>query len=223
MRSSSRLPLRARALMFDMDGTMVLSQPVIRNAWKNFAQRNGLDFDAVFDASHGRQMRDIVTQFLPEPDRIEEEMERILYDEMTGEGVSAVPGIHAMLATIPRDRWAVVTSATRDLAINRMRKAGITPPPILIAAEDVTRGKPDPEGYLAAAAKLNVTPSDIIIFEDAPAGLEAARRSGATVVHLDTMPPLKVDHVGLSVPDYRGLQSSVRDGLIEIGRSSATA
>jgi sugar-phosphatase len=98
------------------------------------------------------------------------------------EGLRAIPGAAVALSSLREDRVAVVTSATRRLATARLAAAGIEPPAVMVTAEEVTRGKPDPEGYLAAARRLGVDPAEALVVEDAPPGIEAGRAAGAAVV-----------------------------------------
>ncbi len=177
----------ASGVLFDMDGTLVDSTAVVEAAWTGFGQRHGLDPQTILAFSHGRQTIDTVRHFLPDLD--EAEQHRIV-DEMIAaevdnvDGILEVPGAAAFVsrlvdAGVP---VALVTSAPRDLAVNRMRAAGVHVPEALVASEDVDHGKPHPDGYLRGAALLGVDPAECAAFEDAPAGLEAAIASGATTV-----------------------------------------
>ena len=177
----------ASGVLFDMDGTLVDSTAVVEAAWAGFGQRHDIDPRTILAFSHGRQTIDTVRHFLPDLD--EAEQHRIV-DEMIAaevdnvDGILEVPGAAAFVsrlvdAGVP---VALVTSAPRDLAVNRMRAAGVHVPEALVASEDVDHGKPHPDGYLRGAALLGVDPAECVAFEDAPAGLEAAIASGATTV-----------------------------------------
>lgn len=177
----------ASALLFDMDGTLVNSTVVVERTWKRFAERHNLDCEKILAMSHGRRTAETVALFAPPGIDLEEETARIVAEEVADtDGIIAVPGAIDLLSSLPRERWAVVTSANRELAERRMTAAGLPLPGIMIAAEDVTAGKPAPDGFLAAARALGAAPSDCLAFEDAPAGLRAAHASGAMVLAVAT-------------------------------------
>lgn len=201
--------LVAAGVLFDMDGTLVDSTVVVEAMWGAFALAHGLDRDVLIPASHGRQTIDTIRDFLPELDPAEQER---LEQEFTAEevvrtdGIVEIPGAAALVrrlidASAPT---AVVTSATRELATARMLAAGVPVPEVMITPEDITRGKPDPEGYLHAAARLGVPIQECVVFEDAPAGLSAAVASGGRVVVVGGHESEAT--VGLArVPDFTGV------------------
>lgn len=174
---------RAAAVLFDMDGTLVDSTAVVETIWGEFARRFDLDVDELLAFSHGRQSLDTVRHFLPsdhDPVAVtheQESRELVLLD-----GITEVPGAARLLESLLGAPVAVVTSAPRELALARMEAAGLHVPAVLVAAEDVQRGKPAPEGYLRAAGLLGVDPADCTVFEDAPAGIESGVASGAHTV-----------------------------------------
>jgi sugar-phosphatase len=96
--------------------------------------------------------------------------------------VVALPGARALLDALPADRWALVTACDRRLAEARLRAAGLPLPAVMVTPADVARGKPDPEGHLAAAAALGAEPARCVVLEDAPSGVEAAQAAGMAVV-----------------------------------------
>jgi sugar-phosphatase len=175
--------LRAAAVLFDMDGTLVDSTAMVEAVWTEFAHANGVEPSLVIDFAHGRPSRDTIASFAADPDRTDEWLEWI----HTAEGerfteVTAIPGALDAVLAMPSGRWAVVTSALHAPAAERLAQNGFPVPPVLIGADDVTRGKPHPEGYIAAAKALGLEPHDCIVFEDTEAGIEAARRAGAAAV-----------------------------------------
>ena len=171
------------ALLFDMDGTLINSIAAAERVWAAWAERYGLDVATFLPTIHGvRGVETIARLGLPGVDPVAE-AQAILAGELADlEGVVAIEGAAAFLAGLPEDRWAIVTSAPRVLALRRLAAAGLPAPAVLVAAEDVTRGKPAPDGFLLAAARLGQRIEDCLVFEDAPAGIQAAEAAGAAVV-----------------------------------------
>lgn len=175
--------LNARGFLFDMDGTLVDSAPVVENIWINFCAHNGLNAKEVIAYAHGRQVLDTLSHFIGAGEAAVKAAEAIEQIEIrTSEGVTAITGAAEFLARLPAGRVALVTSAGRELAESRMRAAGIPLPAVTVCAEDVVNGKPDPECYLKAASMLGVSISECLVFEDAAAGIRAGLASGARVI-----------------------------------------
>ncbi|NTV39923.1 MAG: HAD-IA family hydrolase [Demequinaceae bacterium] len=176
-------PLVVDAILFDMDGTLVDSNSVVDEMWGRFAVTLGLDPQAVRTFAHGTPSTATLRRFLPTHESFDDWFAKIAVWESENFGhVGAVAGAVELVASLPADRWAVVTSALRDAARIRLEGVGFPAPLVLIGADDVTRGKPDPEGFLAAAEALGVDPGRCVVFEDSPAGLEAALAAGAQAV-----------------------------------------
>jgi sugar-phosphatase len=169
--------LSAKAVLVDMDGVLVDSTGLVEVHWAQWAARRGLDASDVLRFAHGSPSREVVARFVPAED--------VPMEAAWVEGLSlqpadevALPGAYALLTqrVLP---VAVVTSATRAVAILRLTRAGLPVPGVLVGADDVRYGKPDPEPYLRAARLLGVAASDCVGIEDTPAGLAAIRSSGA--------------------------------------------
>ena len=171
------------ALLFDLDGTIVNSIAAAERAWAAWAERHGLDVAAFLPTIHGVRGIDTITRLaLPGLDPAVE-AEAILQAEIEDvEGVEPIEGAAAFLASLPADRWAIVTSSPRRLALRRLAAAGLPVPAVLVTAEDVARGKPAPDCFLLAAERLGQRIEDCLVFEDAPAGIKAAEAAGAAVV-----------------------------------------
>ncbi len=171
-----------RAVLSDLDGVLVDSGAEIEGTWRRFAARHGLDAERVLAESHGRRSIDLIRLVAPHLDA-EAEAARVEQEEIeTARGLQALPGARELVESVPADRFAIVTSGTRPLAEARLRAAGIPVPEVLVTAEQVERGKPDPSGYLRAAALLGVEPAHSLVLEDAPAGVEAGLAAGMTVI-----------------------------------------
>ncbi|MFC9237757.1 HAD-IA family hydrolase [Streptomyces decoyicus] len=181
------MKITADALLFDNDGTLLSSLESVSRCWTRWAKEYGVteqEFARI--QLHGRPAAEIVADLLP-ADRVPEAVARIEHLEVedVAGGVVALPGTLALLESLPAERWAVVTSATARLAEARLGAAGIRTK-TLIAADDISRGKPDPEPFLLAAERLGVDPARCVVFEDAPAGLAAGRAAGMLTVALTT-------------------------------------
>ncbi|HVX47421.1 MAG TPA: HAD-IA family hydrolase [Mycobacteriales bacterium] len=183
------------ALLFDMDGTLVDSSGPIRRAWTRFIQRWNVDAAELASRAHGRRDTDIVALFLP-PEHRAEGVALVRNHELTDtDGIVPVAGAAQLLDSLAGRPWAVVTSATRDLATVRLRAAGLPTPDVLVTADDVASGKPDPQGYLTAAQRLAVPPPECLVVEDAPAGIAAGRAAGARTLAVETT------HRAAALPD----------------------
>ena len=177
---------RAQAILVDIDGTLVDSTAAVVASWTTWAARHGLDAGEILRVCHGRRTQDTVAMFLPagrvaSATRQVEELELAALD-----GVTALPGADALLRDLPGNRWAGVTSGTQRLMRARLAAAGLPAPAVLIAAEDVSEGKPDPEGYLAASAALGCDIVRCVVIEDSPAGIAAGQAAGARTVAVAT-------------------------------------
>ncbi|MGY3872092.1 HAD-IA family hydrolase [Aeromonas dhakensis] len=180
----SVLTLRARALLLDMDGTLVHSTGEVETVWRLWCRRHRLDPEPVLAMCHGVRSREVIRTLAPQLDLAQEVA---LLDDLeihhTGQA-EALAGARTLLASLPVERWAVVTSASQQVARHRLRSAGLPLPALLVGAEDVEHGKPDPEPYLLAAERLGLAAADCLVFEDAPAGISSALRAGCRVVQV---------------------------------------
>jgi sugar-phosphatase len=177
--------LTARALLLDMDGTLVNSDAAVERVWRRWADRHGLDGDEVLKVVHGRQGYASMALLLPGRPMEQNlaENARMLAEETADtEGVVEVPGAAAFLAALNGVPHALVTSADVPLSTARMKAAGLALPAVRITAESVGASKPDPEGFLKGAAELGVAPEDCVVFEDSGAGVAAGRAAGMRVV-----------------------------------------
>lgn len=178
--------LPCAAVLFDVDGTLVDSTPLVERAAREWAAEYGIDPDEFLSDAHGRRTLDRVADFLP-PDQVHDATARLDALEWTGtDGITALPGAVDLLANMNGLPHAFVTSMDKAQLKLRTTVAGVSLPPVVVTAEDVPDGKPDPSGYLQAARRLGVDPSACIVIEDAPAGIAAGRAAGATVLAVTT-------------------------------------
>jgi mannitol-1-/sugar-/sorbitol-6-phosphatase len=184
-------------ILSDLDGVLVDSAATIEAAWRRFAERHGLDAEHVLRESHGRRTIDVIRLVAPHLDA-GTEADRVEREEIdAARHVRALPGARELVDSVPSGRFAIVTSGSRGLALARLHAAGLPAPGVLVAAEDVEVGKPDPAGYLRAAALLGADPAHCLVLEDAPAGVAAGRAAGMTVVAVLTTnaePALRAAH-----------------------------
>ena len=174
--------LAGTVILFDCDGVLVDSDRAVIAAWSRWAREHGLDADDVLAVVHGRRSGDTVAALLPEAQRASALALIDRYEVEAASDVTAVNGARDLISSCPLDRWAVVTSGRRELALARIAAAGLPAPAVLVTADDVRRGKPHPEGYLAAAAQLAADPADAVVVEDSTDGIRAARAAGVGAV-----------------------------------------
>lgn len=212
------MTLHARALLFDNDGTLISSIESVNRCWSQWAVEYGITAERFARTElHGRPAADVAADLLP-ADAVPEAVARIVdmeVEDIPNGGVYLLPGTRDLLDALPAERWAVVTSATRRLAQARLDAVGVLPK-TLISADDITRGKPDPEPYLLAARTLGVDPADCVVFEDAPAGLQAGRAAGMTTVALATTHAAHDLTADLVVEDLSALSVRVTGEGVEI-------
>ncbi|MEV5812679.1 HAD-IA family hydrolase [Streptomyces mutabilis] len=185
MTATATTVLTARALLLDMDGTLVNSDAAVERVWRRWADRHGLNGDEVMKVVHGRQGYASMALLLPDRPMEQNHADnaRMLAEETADtEGVVAIPGAPEFLASLRGLPHALVTSADVPLSTARMAAAGLAQPDVRVTAESVGASKPDPEGFLKGAAELGVDPADCIAFEDSGAGIAAARAAGMRVV-----------------------------------------
>jgi sugar-phosphatase len=184
---------RCSAILFDLDGVLLDSTRAVTEQYTTWARENGLDPVEVMKAAHGVRTVEVIRRVAPQLDA-EAETKKIEDREAAATNVIAMPGAVELLNSIPRGRWCVVTSGTRFLATTRMRKFGIPVPELLVTAEDVRNGKPDPEPYRKGAELLKVDPVTCVVVEDAPAGIRSAHAAGMKVISLPTTYPVAELH-----------------------------
>jgi len=209
--------LTCQAVLLDLDGVLVDSTPAVARVWTSWALAHGIDPQRAIAHAHGRRSIETVRALAPELNAEEENLrvEQMEIDDK--EGVTALPGAARLLAILPQNRFAIVTSATRPLACARIGYAGLPLPEHLVTADDVTEGKPSPEPYLKGAALLGFAAQDCLVIEDAPAGITSARAAGMQVIAVPTTYPAE-DLTGATVivNSLQNLAIQIMDGLVRI-------
>jgi mannitol-1-/sugar-/sorbitol-6-phosphatase len=219
--ASSAFDKTYAAFLFDMDGTILNSTVAAERVWSKWAEAQGLDVAAFMPTMHGVRAVDTIRRLgLPGVDP-EAEAAKITEDEINDvDGVMALPGAAAFLASLPPEKWAIVTSSPLELAKRRLAAAGIPLPRTLVTAEDVEIGKPNPDCYLLGARKLGADASDCLVFEDAAAGILAgdAARADVMVITATHKHPVETTHT--TIPDYQNVASRLgQDGRLSIVRT----
>jgi sugar-phosphatase len=212
------MTIHAQALLFDNDGTLVSSLASVDRCWTRWAAEYGITAEEFARVElHGRPAAEIAADLLPAevvPEAVAR-IEDLEVEDVPNGGVHLLPGTRAFLDSLPAERWAVVTSATRRLAEARLDAVNILPK-TLVAADDITRGKPDPEPYLLAARTLGVDPAHCVVFEDAPAGLAAGRAAGMATVALTTTHQAHELHADLVIENLSALSALVTEQGVEV-------
>jgi sugar-phosphatase len=216
------ITIRCSALLFDLDGVLIDSTPAVARVWHRWAVEHGFDPETVVRLAHGRPSRITIRELLPNADidREDREVERREMEDL--DGVVLLPGARQLLNSLPPERWTIATSCTRALAGVRLRAAGLPIPKTMVTASDVKIGKPDPEPYLKAAAKLGFAASDCVVVEDAPSGVRAGKGAGAGVIALcTTMTRRELEDAGADwiVQDCADIAASNHGGSLQLSLS----
>ena len=200
-----------------MDGVLVNSKAVIERVLQRWADRHGLDREAMLRLPHGQKTSDTVRDVAPHLNLAEEVAWLDAEEERDLEGIVEVPGAARLVSALAPDEWALVTSAGRDLAAMRLAAARVPLPRTIVSGESVARGKPNPEGYLMGARLLGRTPAECIVLEDAPAGIAAGLAAGMRVIGVATT----YDRVRLAPLGCSAIVSTLAD--ISVVRRGASA
>jgi sugar-phosphatase len=197
---------RCRAVLLDMDGTLVDSTEAVIAQWGRWARRHGVAMEDVLAIVHGRPSLETMRALAPAVATPEEHARFIREEEEHEGGVKPIRGALRFVGQLPAGRWGVVTSAPGALARRRLAAAGFPPPPLLIAPEDVDRGKPDPLPYRMAAERLGVPAAECLVVEDAPAGLASARAAGMIAIGITTTYTRAQLGAEFAVPDFEAME-----------------
>jgi sugar-phosphatase len=173
-------------MLFDLDGVLVDSTPAVTRVWEKWAVAHGFDPEKTVREAHGRPSIETIRELLPDANHEAENRDVERQEIADLEGVIPLPGAVDLLTSLPLDRWAIVTSCTKDLAEVRIRAAGLPLPRTIVTSSDITNGKPHPEPYLKGATALGFPPAGCIVVEDVPAGIRSGKAAGARVIAVRT-------------------------------------
>lgn len=204
--------MRCKGFLFDLDGTLVNSLVVVERAWSNWAQAHDLAPRVVLDFIHGKQAITSLRHFLPQADEATLRQEFLALEKVEAEdtdGITAMPGAVALLNRLDAlgAPWAIVTSGSVPVAHARHAKAGLPRPKTFITAEQVSRGKPEPDPYLLGAKHLALPADSCLVVEDAGAGLRSGLAAGCQVLAVHAPADLpELAQVDWVLPGLTGLQ-----------------
>ena len=205
------------AILFDLDGVLVDSTKSVVVVWTAWSKKNGISPAKTLDVIHGRRTIEGLQILAPHLD-LESETKKIeAAITLKKEGTIAIPGAASLLSSLPKDRWCVVTSGLKEFARIRLKDANLPIPEILVSADDVTKGKPDPEPYLKGAQLMKVDLAKCIVIEDAPNGIRAGRAAGIRVIGVGTTYPVsELKEANAVAKTMEGISASSRQGQITI-------
>jgi mannitol-1-/sugar-/sorbitol-6-phosphatase len=211
-KTSSPVLIRCKGVLFDMDGILISSLGSVERSWTKWALMRGVDPEYACSVIHGRRAIESVAMLRPDLDS-ESELRVIEEIEIAdGEGLSVLPGVPRLLASLPAERWTVVTSATERLARERLAASGIPVPARMITADSVALGKPNPAPYLAGAALLGFSPEECVVIEDSESGAKAGRAAGCKVVATTFSHSVEaLDAAHYLVKDLTGVETATLD------------
>ena len=184
-----RRVLHCDAVLFDLDGVLADSIASVERHWRGWAAARGIDVERALQTVHGRRAIESIRLLAPHLDADAEVAALSAREAADASDVHRIPGAAELLAALPADRWGIVTSGTRAVAEARLRVVGVTPPATMVTADDVTHGKPHPQGYLLGARRLGVAASGCVVVEDAPIGIDAAHAAGMRALGVATTYP----------------------------------
>ena len=211
--------MNCKAIIFDLDGVLIDADLIYQRHWKSWADQHQASFEHILEVHHGSPARRTMEIVAPHLDAASESQRfnAQLEADMDMAGTIAYPGVEEALIQLPPDRWAIATSAPRKIAFARLEYLGLPVPEILVAPEDVNRGKPAPDPYLKAAEGIGFAALDCLVIEDAPAGIEGARAAGTLVLALATThEPEALQKADAICRRFVDLQFSVDDDGLQV-------
>ncbi|QIR26606.1 MULTISPECIES: sugar phosphatase [Kluyvera] len=219
--------MQCKGFLFDLDGTLVDSLPVVERSWQFWAESYGVDPQAVLDFIHGKQAITTLRHFMPDKSEAEIQAEFLRLEQIEAndlDGIRALPGAVALLQHLDAQsvQWAIVTSGSIPVAHARHRAAGLPTPAVFVTAEQVKRGKPQPDAYLLGAELLGLPPQACLVVEDALAGVQSGLAAGCHVAAVNVPPEtpelLEVDFVLSTLASLRVEKQA--DGWVNVSQNA---
>lgn len=215
--ASSQRIFHCAAILFDLDGVLVDSTASVARQWALWAAEHNVSPDEAVRVAHGRRTLETIRLLAPHLDAEAETVRLERREADDTDGIGRIKGALELVSSLHRERWAVVTSGTRYLATRRLATNGLPTPAVFVTADEVALGKPHPEPYLKGAELLGLSPNDCLVFEDAPAGIEAARAAGMTTIGVaTTYPAAKLERANAVVRDLSHVKAWLNSDGLEV-------
>jgi mannitol-1-/sugar-/sorbitol-6-phosphatase len=209
--------VETRGLLFDMDGVLVSSIGSVVRCWRIWAKKYDVPNAETYEVPHGMRAIDIIRSLRPDIDPLQGLREIEDLEIADTSDLRVLPGAKELLESLPPERWAIVTSATRRLMLGRLEVAGLPAPERIISADDVERGKPDPEPYRRGADLLGCRPEECVVVEDAPSGVGAGKAAGSQVLGVvGTHTLAQLHQADWVVQSLEGVVATAHDGGLEL-------
>jgi sugar-phosphatase len=211
------ITLNCQAILFDLDGTLVDSAFRVQRLWLEWGKRKGIDLQSIMEVMHGRRAGETIQIVAPHLS-VNDELEILENEEITDmAGVRPYASAKDLLSQLSCTQWAIVTSGSRRVASARIKYVRLPVPDVFITAEDVSAGKPAPDAYLLAANRLLVKPSDCVVVEDAPAGVQAGRSAGMKVIAIaSSISKEALSHADIVIQQLADIRLTVTNREIRI-------
>lgn len=214
---SNNVSIHCKAILFDLDGTLIDSASRIRRLWQTWGERRGIEPESIFQVMHGRRAGEIIQMFTPHLN-VENEVRDVESDEVSDmHEVQPYAGALELLNSLSTEQWAIVTSGSRQVTEARLRHVKLPIPSVFITSENVKVGKPAPDGYLLAAEQLHVRAMECGVIEDALAGVKAGKAAGMRVIAvMSTHTRGELQEADIIIQQLADLKLSRQDNRITI-------
>lgn len=206
--------VKCKAVLFDLDGTLVDSGLCIEHLWSHWADKNHINVEYVLSNIHGRTIEETLKLISPYFDnsKCADEIKKLALKELNH--IKSIPGAVAFMKKLPMNYLAIVTSGAKQVSMQSIISAGIPIPDVMITAEDITHGKPDPEPYLKAAKFLGVQPNECLVFEDANSGIQSALAAGMRIIAIGKNSDLALREGIMSIENYENIDAKIEKKFI---------